>query len=411
MSQVRFAALWLGRFAALAGLALAALWSFRAAAADQCLRATTLEGTERAIQWAPNQSENYVWLSAEVSDTNPRRAEQALRQAVALNPQDARSWVDLALRREAEGDLQQAERYLLHAADTDRQYLPRWSLANFYFRNNDLDRFWVWAKRAAEMLYGDPTPLFRLCGEVSEDGNLVERLGLRRPDVRASYLNYLLARDHADLIQPVTQRLLSDSREEDVPLLLVACDRILELGRADEALEVWNRLATSKRIPYAALAASARATVTNDAFSTVPISHGFDWRVPDIIGVSMAREDESGGLRVTFSGRQPEACMPLSQFIPVVENTHYDLEYRYSTLDIANGSGLAWRAKFTDVRQATEVTSAIPSSDKEDSRLWAFDTPPGCRLVRLGLTYQRAPGTTRIEGRIVLRQVRLRAAR
>ncbi len=243
MRQLRLALLWLGRIAALAGLALSSLWSFRMAAADQCIRAATLEGAEQAIQWTPNQSENYVWLSARVSDANPQRAEWALRQAVAFNPQDARSWVDLALRREMDGDLPQAERYLLHAAETDRQYLPRWSLANFYFRNNDLERFWLWAKRAAEMLYADPTPLFRLCGEVSEDGNLVDRLGLRNPDVRASYLNYLLARDHADLIRPVTQRLLNDGREEDVPILLVACDRMLELGRAAEALEVWNRLA------------------------------------------------------------------------------------------------------------------------------------------------------------------------
>ncbi len=102
--------------------------------------------------------------------------------------------------------------------------------------------------------------------------------------------------------------------------------------------------------------------------------------------------------------------MPLSQFIPVRENAHYEVEYRYSTSDIADGSGISWKVEFTDVRQEVGTTSAIPSSEKEDSRLLSFDTPPGCRLVRLGLAYQRAPGTTRIEGRIVLRQVRLRTA-
>lgn len=407
MSQIRFVSIWLLRITALAGLVMAAVWSFRTAAADQAVRAATLEAAEQAIKWTPDQSYNYVWLSALASDTNPQRAEQALRQAVALNPQDARSWIDLALRRESDGDLKQAERYLLLAAGTDQQYLPRWSLANFYFRSNDLPRFWLWARKAAEMLYGDPTPLFRLCGEVEEDGTLVERLGLRDPDIRASYLSYLLARDHADLIHPVTRRLLSDGREVDVPLLLVACDRMLELQRVEEALKVWNRLATSKRIPYKPLSLSSRAAVTNSTFSTAPTSHGFDWRVPDIPGVSSAREDESGGVRLTFSGRQPEACLPLSQFIPVAEDTHYEVEYKYSTSDIADGSGLSWRVEFADVRQLGPIASEIHAAEKEESRVLSFDTPPGCHLVRLGLTYQRARGTTRIEGRIVLRQVSL----
>ena len=408
MSTVRAVALWLGRIAVLAGLALASVWTFRLAAADRCVRTVTLEGAEEAVRWAPGQSYDYVWLSAFLSDTNPQRAEQALRKAVALNPQDARSWIDLALRRETDGDSLQAEQYLLRAAETDQQYLPRWSLANFYFRNNDLPKFWMWARRAAEMLYGDPTPLFRLCGEVNEDGNLVERLGLRNADLRASYLSYLLARDHAGLTGPVTQRLLSDGREVDVPILLMACDRLLDLQRAGDALEIWNRLASSKRIPFNSMPAPGSATVTNSAFSSVPSSHGFDWRVPDINGVSTAREDESGGLRLTFSGRQPESCVPLAQFISVAENAHYQIQYKYTTSNIAEGSGLAWLVEFTDVRQSAPILSEIPAAEKEGSQVLSVQTPPGCHLIRLGLAYQRASGTTRIEGRVVLRRVSMR---
>lgn len=408
MTQLRFTVLWLVRIAAVAGLALAAVWSFRAAAADECARAFTVASTAQAIVWTPDQSINYVRLSALVSDTDPARAAQALRRAVALNPMDSRSWIDLALRYETDGDSSQAERCLLRASEVDRTYLPAWSLANFYFRRDDTQRFWLWAGTAAGMLYGDPAPLFRLAGAVAEDENLIERLNLRNADLRAAYLGYVLAKDRAGLIHPVTQRLLMDGRQEDVPLLLAACDRLLDLRRSGEAIEIWNRLSGSKRIPYGPVSASGGAALMNGSFSLPLSSHGFDWRAPDIYGVSVASEEEPGGLRLTFSGRQPESCEPLSQLVPVRENARYELDYRYSTAGIAGGSGISWNLEFADVKDSEPVTVPIPLAETEGSQAVPFDTPPGCRLVRLSLGYRRAPGTTRVEGRIVLRQVRLR---
>lgn len=410
MKQLRSIALWIARIAAVAGLALTAVWSFRAAAADESARAFTVASTAQAIAWTPDQSIDYVRLSALVSDTDPARAAQALKRAVALNPMDARSWIDLALRYETDGDLSQAERCLLRASEVDRTYLPAWSLANFYFRQGDTQRFWPWARTAAGMLYGDPAPLFRLAGAVAEDENLIERLNLRNPDLRAAYLSYVLAKDRTGLIRPVTQRLLMDGRQEDVPLLLAACDRLLDLRLAGEAIEIWNRLSGSKRIPYGPVSGAGGAALTNGSFSLPLSSHGFDWRAPDINGASEASEDEPGGLRLTFSGRQPESCEPLSQLVPVRENARYEVEYRYSTAGIAGGSGLSWNLEFTDVKDSEPVTIPIPPTEQEGSRAVPFGTPPRCHLVRLSLAYRRAPGTTRVEGRIVLRQVRLRQA-
>jgi len=39
----------------------------------------------------------------------------------------------------------------------------------------------------------------------------------------------------------------------------------------------------------------------------------------------------------------------------------------------------------------------------------AFQTPAGGRLVRVALVYQRSLGTTRIEGFLILRNVRVEA--
>jgi hypothetical protein len=400
-------ALELARIGAILGLAAAAAWPFRVAVSDHCAAAATVSGLEQAIAWSPGQSLNYVRLSALITETDPGKAEQLLQRAVALNPMDSRSWIDLALRHEMNGSLPLAERELLRAAATDRQYLPRWSLANFYFRRGDETRFWLWARSASAMLYGDPRPLFRLCDAAAPDVNLIERLGLRDPDTRASYLSYVLGRDQGALIPPVTQRLLIDNRESDVPVLLAACDRLLELQKAGEAIDVWNGLSAARRIPYGPLSPDS-AGVTNGAFSSTPTSQGFDWRAPDVGGVSAVREDATGGIRLIFSGRQPESCAPLSQFIPVRESAHYEVEYLYNTSGISDGSGLSWNIEYTDVKQTANTTAAITSAEKGSTRVLSFDTPPGCHLVRLSLAYRRAPGTTRIEGNIVLRRVRLR---
>jgi len=100
----------------------------------------------------------------------------------------------------------------------------------------------------------------------------------------------------------------------------------------------------------------------------------------------------------------------LSQFIPVRENAHYEMENLYNTSGIADRSGLSWNIEYTDVRRSTNTTAEIPSVEKGNALVLPFDTPTGCHLARLSLAYQRAPGTTRIEGNIVLRQVRLRRA-
>ena len=125
------------RVGALVGLAAAAAWSFRVAVSDHLASEVTVNGLEQAIAWSPGQSLNYVRLSALITATDPGKAEALLQQAVVLNPMDSRSWIDLALRHEMSGNLPAAEQELLRAATTDHQYLPRWSLTNFYFRRGD----------------------------------------------------------------------------------------------------------------------------------------------------------------------------------------------------------------------------------------------------------------------------------
>lgn len=394
---------------ALAGLAAASAWSILIGWADYWARQLTVAATERALALTPWQAAYYVQLAVLISDDDPKRASEALLRAVSLNPSDSRSWIELGLRVEADGDSAAAEQYFLRAAKVDKEYLPKWTLANYYFRRDDEAKFWSWAKAAAQMLYGDPLPLFRLSGMVVEDGNLIERLGIRRPDTQAAYLSYLLSQNRLDLIGPATRRLLNQGRESDVPLLLTACDRLIDAHLADEALAIWNGLAKARKIPYAPLAPDAEEILTNDSFLPTSVMQGFAWRLPQVDGISASREENPSGLRLTFSGGQPENCEPLIRVLPVRENTAYEFTALYRTAGIPPDTGLGWRVTDMDGGNLMGPPESLASEDGAQAKI-RFVVPSGCRLVRIALAYRRALGTTRIEGSIVLRAAGLQRA-
>jgi tetratricopeptide (TPR) repeat protein len=390
----------------LIGCAVSSAWSVRLACADYWFRRQTVPGTEKALTFTPGQAEYYARLAFLEPGQNKTAAMEALQRAVALNPSDAPSWIELGLRYEAAGSPPLAEKCLLRAAVEDRQYFPRWTLANYYCRANEVDRFWFWAKQAAGMVHDDPAPLFRLCGRVAEDGALIDRLNISRGDLRAAYLEYLLHQGRLDLIGPASRHLLHATGHSDVPLLLRTCDRLLESKNVVSALEIWNGLAERHRIPFGRLQVATGEVLTNGDFRSSPVSQGFDWRLPPTNGVG-ASADESGGLRLSFSGSQSEDCEPLVQFVPVQENTDYELKSEYRTEGIAAVSGLDWR--ITDQNAGRTLADAHALSG-ESGRI-AFATPAGCHIARVALAYRRVPGTTRIEGSIILRRVELKPAR
>jgi hypothetical protein len=388
---------------ALAGLLAAAAYTVRISLADYHMRRGTAESTEAALALLPGQGEYYARLAWLLAD-QPAKAEAALLHAVQLNGWDSRSWIELALRSEASGDMPTARQYLLRAAHADNRFLPRWSLANYYFRHDDEANFWLWAKASAERVYGDAQPLFRLCGRVREDGQLIDRLGIHDPGVRAQYLSYLMGQNRVDLTGSAARHLLADNRKANVPLLLAACERLLEARQLDLAVEIWNRLAISGSVAFPTPAATAPQLLVNFDFRAPPSSRGFDWRLPRLEGVSISQE-ESQGLRITFSGREPENCEPLLQLVPVRAGWAYELKFDYLTAGLQVRGGLSWRA--TDAATGGLLgEGALPPAEAGSQASLVF-TAPQCRLMRLALQYRRTPGTTRLDGFVVLRKVLL----
>ncbi|HYM10173.1 MAG TPA: hypothetical protein VEU62_05560 [Bryobacterales bacterium] len=390
--------------AAVAVLGVAFFATLRLGFADRVFHTGTLEGAERAARLVPgNASYLAGWaVLLDQSGGSSAASLRALERAVAANPRNSSCWIELGLRAEREGDLAAAERSLLEAARVDKQYDPRWELANFYFRRNDAENFWLWAGEAAAVLSGDATPLFRLCWKVSPDAAMIlKRAVPNRPPILAKYLGFLLADHHGEVVEPVALKVLERAGPDELPALLASCDRLLEAGRVSEALRIWNALCRRKLVPYPEVEPEKGLSLTNGGWRAPPLSHGFDWRIDPPEGVSWPRDEPPPPLRITFSGRQPESCEILSQLVPLVPGKRYRLRLRYTVSNIAPQAGLRWR--IFDAATNAELAAGSPRSTEnqvqEDLR---FAAPGGAGLARVALTYQRALGTTRIEGSVLL---------
>jgi tetratricopeptide (TPR) repeat protein len=396
---------WAAVLAGFCGLILGSIYSINAAYSDIFAQQESIDGLTRAISITPGQSANYVKLAILVSDLDSAKSRWALARAVALNPYESSAWIELGLLAETAGDLKTAEADFLWAAQVNLQYLPRWTLANYYLRRGDAGNFWKWAKAASEMIYADTTAFFQLCGQVSEDGRLIERLNLTKPEIRARYAAYLIP-NHIDIAGPAIEAVLRLNRSEDDPTLLDACDREIDAGLIEQATRLWNAMASSKRIRSSPVGLEGTSN-KGEAFLDAVIWRGFDWRLQDGGGIAAAVETDPPGLRIGFSGDQAETCEPLYRYLPVKGGSSYVVNVSYRTQGVGPHSGLRWTVA-EQPSGALLAESDELSSEKDADLAIRLVPSPSCRLVKITLAYTRARGTTRIQGSLLLRDMTMR---
>jgi hypothetical protein len=218
---------------------------------------------------------------------------------------------------------------------------------------------------------------------------------------------YLLDQNRLDEAGAAAHGLLAASRAEDRALLLRLCDRMLAENRADSALEIWNALIRARHVTGELLAPAAGISLTNGTFADEPSAHGFDWRLLTVTGLYADRGEHPSGIRFSFSGRQPEECDLLEQWLPVLENRRYRLAFE-STVRLTSApaaSGLTWRV--LDTGRAVILASSASLPPGEAHGELAFTAGVRGRLVRLLLHYARPAGSPRLEGIAAIRSVRL----
>jgi tetratricopeptide (TPR) repeat protein len=401
------------KWAALLAIAAGIVWNLRVAAADLAARRNQPDATRLAMRLMPGNGAYPAQLADEIYASDPEAAKPLLQRALKLNRYEAAHWIQLGLLYEAANDLPRAEDALMRAAAVDATFLPSWSLANFYFRHDNADRFWSWAQRAAQSAPDDATALFRLAWYVSPSASEIEnRLQIRRPVIQTQFVHFLMTQGDPRAVAEGASHLLPINSKETTDTLLETCDWLMDHQHPDLAAPLWSGIAA--RISYPSLTANSPNAITNGSFSKSPLSHGFDWRLATVEGVSSYLDVQPDALGFEFSGEEPDNFLLLNQIVPVKAQKAYVLTVDYATSGIGPNSGLEWRV--TDPRNANQTTGAVLAktanlSAEPGGRANAcFTAPDGTAFVNLALFYQRHPGTVRVEGKLALKKVSLSAA-
>lgn len=374
------------------------IWcSWTLARADYLFRLNTPESVRAAIHLEPDSWEYYMRLAL----LDDAHAQQLLETAISLDPYNAEADIELSLRLEGAGDYSRAEKLLLDAFAIDRTYLPRWSLANFYLRRNNLPAFWTWAQSAAEMPSDNVRPLFELCWRVSPDPNEIERrIVNNNPELIRQYLDFLLTKDQLPAAAQAAQRLsqVGDPTMDD-PEMYSVIDRLIAAGEADAARNVWNVLIEKHWV------VADPGVPNNPNFARDPLPVGFDWAVFSYSGLHSW--PGPSGLETEFSGAEPENCTIVQQAIALPPG-NYELEYSYRTDEIPPETGLKWQ-----IIAAGSETVLAESNDLSSETMnhgnFEFSIPLDASLVHLRLQYRRTFGTPRISGTLVIPSIQIHA--
>jgi hypothetical protein len=292
----------------------------------------------------------------------------------------------LGLAAERDGDIKQAADCFLEAEKVDRQYLPAWTSANFFFRRGNDLRFWRAATRAAAMSYDDPAPLIELADHREPNAIAsLERLG-GSARLERGYLRFLISQSRWREAAEMAARLSLRSDAFDRELLLDFTDRLIGANESETALAAWNGLRQ-----FAAPDRAGRGILVNRNFQRQPSGHGFDWRVTEPPRGSVHWEPSR--LEFSLAESTPDTCTLLGQWV-VLDRGRYRLRFHYRTVGLVEDNGFRWILLHGGRVQASSTALANVAE-------WNFGvTKAG--LYELAWIYSRVPGTTHRQGRAEL---------
>jgi hypothetical protein len=393
-------------FAALAGLLLwAAFVSLKFGWADYRSHQNDLSARLEAVRLTRGDSDAWLRL-AEVKREAGQDGGPDVRHALMLNPRNYEALILMGLGEESAGNASEAEHDLLAAARMDRDYLPRWTLANFYFRQGNLDALFQWATDGLGVGVGDLTGLFRLLWTATDDSHRILAAIPEREEVRIQYLRWLTREGRLAAGIPVAADIVArwPSSGKDVAVNYV--ERLALAGDEENATRFWNALALRSIVPTRLDPLAGKSLVNGD-FRSAPLNRGLDWRIYTVDGVRS--EFARPGVRFEFSGHQAEQCDLLQQLCVVVPSRNYRFDYSWEGKGIEAATGLRWR--IMDANTGADVTGPTPDiSGKGGNGTFQFTVPENVRLCRISLRYTRRPGTTRIEGWVRILKSELRFA-
>jgi tetratricopeptide (TPR) repeat protein len=393
------------RYLLIAGAVAGAYYSAILARASYLFKQDTAISVPAAVNLVPYNAEYVARLASWKED---RRA-ALLKSAVELNPFDYESLIQLGLSAEmTAADPATAEAYFLKAASVNRMYLPKWTLAGYYFRRQNSSEFFRWANETLKISPYAGDPVFTQMWLMSQDP---ARLSAAIPDRARTLIQYTWFLSNSKqfaAMPPIVERLVRVVGEDDPrawgrnDLIASALDHVLASGDLHTGLQIWTTLRDGRWIPQSV--PDADRPLTNGDFHWPFYKHGFDWAPAETEAVHIQQFVNEPSIDIGLSGDQPEHCELLRQYVAIESGFLYKLQWKAEAQGIPAGSGLAWHLRPANADERIDITSI---DLLRAPQAWEFVAPPKVTGFMLTLEYDRALGHVRPAGHTLLRSVSL----
>jgi hypothetical protein len=309
-----------------------------------------------------------------------------------------------AVGLEQAGDPVGAEQSLRQATLVSDYFIPWWSLAAFYYRQQDATKFLQAAHHALSLGTGDTQSILQMAENLKiPPASVEQQLVPDLPLPLEAWLDHSLKQGNLDTALSAALRLTHVGSGANRSRLLTACEELFLAGRPESAVMLWNRISEKHWMQMTPLDPSAGVSLNDGELRYPRLLAGFDWKLPAPNTVEITPLSQ-GGIRFVFDGHQPENCDVLSQYLPLLPGRKYQLKTRFRTRGIPPDSGLAW---VISVGHKPFVNFPSLASDDGDEQIMAFESPRMPAPVQLVLSYSRRTGTTRIEGELRIESVSL----
>ncbi len=369
------------------------------------------DAVEHAMRLAPDDAEfpHLLGIRLSASDQDDEAAIANLRKAVALNPNSARYWLDLASVYQVTGNVEK-QNEAVQAAITAEPGNPEIAAeaARSFMVDGDVSRALPLFRQALAQNPEAAQAILPLCWRQTKNASLIlNEVIPDSPELQIEFLGLLARQKETDAASQVWQYLIASHKYFQPRLSFFYFNYLIQEHDVAGLERAWHDLA--------GIAPDIRAYVPNDnlivnsGFEQPLLNSGFDWRHEPSDHVSSGIDDKvahsgSHSLSLVFDGG-PAYLGGWAQFVPVRPNTDYEFSAWIKSENVTSSSG----PRFSLV-DAYSGVSLLLTDDVLDTHSWqeikgTFHVPASTTLLTVLIT--RAPADTRIRGRVWIDDLRL----
>ena len=352
----------------------------------------------RLLTWDAGDPSLLHKLGQAYLDTNPAESVRYLRQATQLSPGSRLYWQDLELACEAAGDapcMHEASARLAQLCPMVPFY--HWLAGQSYLQTNQLDQALREFQRSLEL---DPTyamPTWGSLQDVVKPETVFQKVLAEIPNaqLKVTYVDYLSNNSDNDSAFRIWKLVAADPRPFPFSSVQPYLDRLIALGRFEEAASVWKDL-ERLRIVKRPEEDERDNLVFNGDFEQPPLHAGFDWRTGDTtyLAVDFSAPGAYRGarcVRVDFTVSRNDEYEPVYQIVPVLPHHTYALAAFVRSQDITSDTGPCLRVRDSQPSGFPDAISETTVGTTPWHRVnVTFSTGPQSRAVRVSFWRPRS---------------------